>query len=130
MYPSSIAASNILDTCRSINVPSQRFVQEATSSALKPMILGMLTMTVEAMEKNETFTQLLRHIFDVSTLGTRWSTQNVPGKSPFPTQVSWKARRVLLVEVDRDEAENKNLAAASLTSLMSQSPQEMALFLE
>ena len=112
VYPSSIAASDILEACRGINVPGQRFVQEATSSALKPMNLGMLTMTVESMEKNETFTQLLCHIFDVSTLGTRWATQNVPGKSSLPNQVSWRARRVLLVEVDRDDAENKNLAAA------------------
>ena len=111
-YPSSIHYGSIVEACRAVNVPNQRFVQPAPSAALDPITLGILSMTVPAMERNDIFNQLLCHIFDVEIMGTRWATQNVPGNSKIPDKIPWKARKVLLIEVDRNESEKKNLPSS------------------
>lgn len=111
-YPSSLHYGAIVEACRAVNVPNQRFVQPAPSSALDPITLGILSMTVPAMERNDTFNKLLCHIFDIEILGTRWATQNVPGNSKIPDKIPWKARKVLLIEVDRKESDEKDLPRA------------------
>jgi len=72
----------------------------------------MLSMTVPSMEKNVTFNLLLCHIFNISILGTRWATRNVPGSSKITESIPWKARRILLIEVDRNESDAKELPIA------------------
>jgi len=111
-YPATVSHGTLVEACRTVNVPNQRFVQPAASPALDPITLGMLSMTVPSMEKNDTFNKLLCHIFDISILGTRWATQNVPGSSKIPESIPWKAKRILLIEVDRNEAETKDLPTA------------------
>jgi len=111
-YPATVLHGTLVEASRTVNVPYQRFVQPAASPALDPITLGMLSMTVPSMEKNSTFNKLLCHIFDVSNIGTHWATQNVPGSSKIPDSIPWKACRILLIEVDRNESDAKALPRA------------------
>jgi len=111
-YPTTVLHGTLVEACRTVNVPNQRFVQLTASPALDPITLWMLSMTVPSMEKNSTFNKLLCHIFDVSIIGTRWATQNAPGSRKISESIPWKACRILLIEVDRNEADAKALPRA------------------
>ena len=111
-YPATVSHGTLVEAFRTVNVPNQRFAQQAASSALDPITLGILSMIVPSMEKNATFNKLLCHIFDISILGTRWATQNVPGSSKIPDSIPWKACLILLIEVDRNESDAKELSIA------------------
>jgi hypothetical protein len=104
-------------------VAQSQFLQVAQSDAMQPTIIGFLTGSTEEMATSTAYAAVLKHLFNIKTLGLKWATINI--KNP-PKNQSWKDRKAAQIEIDASD-EKTNRISAKLIAYFNKSSRDPVL---